>query len=154
MKCSLKVRSHMRGADAGGNIGFNANHYMCSHIRSRGAEPERDENPLRNKWVQHPIFHVCFEAACSKPSEMADLPASTLRICEHTRGSVTGMSKSARLRSANTLHMCERTLPYHRDRMELNLICLTPVTGHNSLPASADTNEGHLVTVPDRRLAT
>ena len=65
------VRSHMRGGDAGGGgrkIGFNTNHYMRSHMRGRGAEAEREQNPLRNKWVQHPIFSVSFETACSKPS--------------------------------------------------------------------------------------
>ena len=67
----IKVRSHMRGADVDGDgrkIGFNTNHYMRSHIRGRGAEAERQQNPLRNKWVQHPIFRVGFETACSKPS--------------------------------------------------------------------------------------
>ena len=58
-----KVRSHMRGADAGGRgrkIGFNTNHYMRSHIRDRGADAEREQNPLRNKWVQRQIFRVRF----------------------------------------------------------------------------------------------
>ena len=55
----------MRGADVGGGgrkIGFNTNHYMRSHIRGRGAEAEREQNPLRNKWVRH-IFRVRFETA-------------------------------------------------------------------------------------------
>ena len=34
------------------------------------------------------------------PQEMADPPASAPRMCEHTRGSGAGISKSARLRSA------------------------------------------------------
>ena len=49
--------THAR-ADAGGGgrkIGFNTNHYMRSHMRGRGAEAEREEKPLRKKWVQHPI---------------------------------------------------------------------------------------------------
>ena len=44
------------------------NHYMPSHIRDRGTQAEREQNPLRNKWVQHPIFRVRFETARSKPS--------------------------------------------------------------------------------------
>ena len=65
----FKVRSHMRGADAGGGgrkIGFYTNHYMRSHMRGRGAEAEREQNPLRNTWV--PIFRVRFETARSKRS--------------------------------------------------------------------------------------
>ena len=68
---NLKVRSHMHGADESGGgwkIGFNTNHYMRSHIRGRGAQAEREQNPPRNKWVQHPIFRVRFETARSKPS--------------------------------------------------------------------------------------
>ena len=75
-------------------------------MHGRGAEAEREQNPLRKKWVQHPIFHVCFET-CSQ--EMADPPASAPRMCEHNRGSGAGMSKSARLRSATTPRMCERS---------------------------------------------
>ena len=46
-------------------IGFNTNHYMRSHIRGRGVEAERGQNPLRNKWVQYLIFRVGFETAPS-----------------------------------------------------------------------------------------
>ena len=58
------------------------------------------------------------------PQEMADpLPASAPRplrvrsasaprMCEHTRGSGAGMSKSARLRSVTAPRMCERSLWY------------------------------------------
>ena len=35
--------------------------------------------------------------------------ASAPRMCEHTRGSVAGMTKSARLRSATVPRMCERS---------------------------------------------
>ena len=78
----VKVRSHMCGADAGGGgrkIGFNTNHYMRSHIRVRGAEAEREQNPLRNKWVQHPIFRVRFETARSKPS-VSSINARSARV--------------------------------------------------------------------------
>ena len=62
--------THVRaGAGRGGRkIGFNTNHYMCLHMRGRGAEAEREQNPLLKKWVQHPICSVCFETARSKPS--------------------------------------------------------------------------------------
>ena len=40
---------------------------------------------------------------------MADPPASAPRMCEHTRGSGAGISKSARLRSATAPRMCERS---------------------------------------------
>ena len=60
-----------------------------------------------------------FSASASKPrasnhlciQEMADPPASAPRMCEHTRGSGAGMSKSARLRSATWTapRMCERS---------------------------------------------
>ena len=72
----------MRGVDAGGGgrkIGFNTNHYMRSHIRGRGAEAERQQNPLRNKWVQHQIFHVRFETARSKPS-MSSINGRSARV--------------------------------------------------------------------------
>ena len=69
-----------------------------SHIRGRGAEAEREQNQLRNKWVQHPIFRVRFGTARSKPplsSRNGRSAASAPRMCEQTRGSGAGMSKSA-----------------------------------------------------------
>ena len=103
-------------ADAGGGgrkIGFNTNHYMCSHMRGRETEAEREQDPLRKKWVQHPICRVRFETACSKPSLSSRNgrsarvhSASAPRMCEHTRGRGAGMSKSARLRSATAPRMC------------------------------------------------
>ena len=117
----------MRGADAGGGgrkIGFNTNHYMSSHIRGRGAgaksAPQQMSptpnfpRPLQNRPLQT-IF-------C--PQEMTDPPASALRMCEHTRGSAAGMSKSARLRSATAPRMCERSLKY---------LFLPPVSTNNGL---------------------
>ena len=44
------------------------------------------------------------------PQEMTDPPASTPRMCEHTRGSGAGISKSARRRSATAPRMCKRSL--------------------------------------------
>ena len=62
--------------------------------------------------------NIQFAASASKPrapnhhcpQEMADPPASAPRMCEHTRGSGAGMSKSARLHSATAPRMCERSL--------------------------------------------
>ena len=42
------------------------------------------------------------------PQEMADPPASAPRMCELTRGSAAGISKSTRLRCATAPGMCER----------------------------------------------
>ena len=85
-------------------------------MRGRGAVAEREQKPLRKKWVQHPICRVCFETARSKPSLSSRKgrsarvrPASAPRMCEHTRGSVAGISKSARLRPATAPRMCERS---------------------------------------------
>ena len=119
----------MREAEAGGGgckIGFNSNHHMCSHIRGHGEEAEREQNPLRNKWVPHPIFRVCFETARSKPSlssKMADPPASAPHMCEHTRGNGAGMSKSARLRSATAPRICERSFSlFHGSRPPISVM--------------------------------
>ena len=32
-------------------IGFNKNHYLYSHIRSRGAEAEREQNPILSNTI-------------------------------------------------------------------------------------------------------
>ena len=37
-------------------------------MHGRGAEAEREQNPLRKKWVQHSICRVRFETVRSKPS--------------------------------------------------------------------------------------
>ena len=60
--------THARAGGGGRKIGFNTNHHMCSHMRGRGVEAEREQNPLHKKWVQHPICRVRFETARSKPS--------------------------------------------------------------------------------------
>ena len=104
----LKVCSHMRGVDTGWGgrkIGFNNNYYMRSHIRGCGAEAELEQNPLRNKRVQHPIFRVLFETAGSKPS-------SSTRNGRSARVRGAGISKSALLRSATALHICELSFMY------------------------------------------
>ena len=47
--------THAR-ADAGGKLASTQIiDYMRSHMLGRGAEAEREQKPLRKKWVQHPI---------------------------------------------------------------------------------------------------
>ena len=58
---SVKVRKRRR-TEAGGKLA-STQIITCVHTY---AVAER--NPLRNKWVRHPIFHVHFETARSKPS--------------------------------------------------------------------------------------
>ena len=77
-------------------------------MRGRGAEAEREQNPLRKKWVQHPIFRVRFETARSKPS----LSSRNVR--------------SARVRP----RMCERTFSHISARRSQNVTAVTlRVTG-------------------------
>ena len=60
----------MRGrtrAGAGGKLA-STQIIMRSHMRGRGAGAEREQKPLRKKWVQHPIYRTRFETARSKPS--------------------------------------------------------------------------------------
>ena len=49
-------------AEAGGKLA-STQIITCVHTCA-----EREQNPLRKKWVQHPIFHVRFQTARSKPS--------------------------------------------------------------------------------------
>ena len=63
----LKVRSHMAGRTRAENWLQHKSLHVFTHA-GRGAEAEREENPLRKKWVQHPICRVRFETARSKPS--------------------------------------------------------------------------------------
>ena len=63
----LKVRSNMRGrtrAGAGGKLA-STQIITCVHTC---AVAEREQKPLRKKWVQHPIYRARFETARSKPS--------------------------------------------------------------------------------------
>ena len=82
-------------------------------MRGRGAEAEREQNPLRKKWVQHSICRVRFETARSKPSLSSRNGRSACvrsASAPRPRGSGAGMSKSARLHSATAPRMCERSL--------------------------------------------
>ena len=114
----LKVRSDMRGADEGGGgrkIGFNTNHYMRSHMGGRRAEAEWEQNPLRNKWVQHPIFRLRFETAHSKPSLSSRNGRPALVRSEYVwtyprKRSRNVKIRSARLRSATTQRICEHSI--------------------------------------------
>ena len=111
----IKVRSHMRGrarAEAGGKL-VSTQIITCVHTCAV-AERRRSGSKIRSA---RNGFNTQFAASASKPrapnhhcpQEMADPPASAPRMCEHTRGSGAGMSKSARLRSATALRMCERS---------------------------------------------
>ena len=74
-------------------------------MRGRGVEAEREQKPLRKKWVQHPIYRARLETARSKPSlssrngrsarvfvnipavaerEYQNPPASAPRMCERS----------------------------------------------------------------------
>ena len=93
---------------------------IITHVHTC-AVAEREQNPLRKKWVQHPICRVRFETARSKPSLSSRNGRSALvrsasapRMCKHIHGSGAGMSKSARLRHATAPRMCERSFrPWH-----------------------------------------
>ena len=116
----LKVRSHMRGrarAEAGGKLASTqiiTRVHTCTVAKQRrsGSKIHSTRNGSNTQ----------FAASASKPrapnhhcpQEIADPPASAPRMCEHTRGSRAGMSKSARLRSATAPRMCERSFRWHR----------------------------------------
>ena len=117
-----------------GNITWRTSKGTFTHARS-GRGRRRAENWLLHKSL-HVFTHSAerrrsgskilpatngsntqFSASASKPrapshlcpQEMADPPASAPRICEHTRCSGAGMSKSDRLRSATAPRICERS---------------------------------------------
>ena len=112
----IKVRSHMRGrtrAEAGGKL---ASTQIITYVHTCAvAERRRSGNKIRSA---RNGSNTQFASSASKPrapnhhcpQEMADPPASAPRMCEHTRGSGAGMSKSARLRFATVPRMCERGL--------------------------------------------
>ena len=115
---TLKVRSHMRGrtrAEAGGKLA-STQIITCVHICAV-AERRRSRSRIRSA---RNGSNTQFSASASKPrapnhhcpQEMADPPAPAPRMCEHTRGSGAGISKSTRLRSATAPRMCERSLRY------------------------------------------
>ena len=100
-------------AEVGGGwqkIGFNTNHSMSSHKRGCWAEAAKS-NPQQygsntqfsgSVLKQQAPNYLC-------PPKMADPPAPALYICEHICNNGAGISKSARLRSATALRMCECT---------------------------------------------
>ena len=100
-------------ADAGGKLA-STQIITCVHTCAV-AERRRSGSKIRSA---RNGSNTQFAASASKPrapnhhcpQEMADPPASAPRMCEHTRGSAAGMSKSARLRSATAPRMCERSL--------------------------------------------
>ena len=113
----------MRGrtrAGAGGKLASSQIN-TCVHTC---AVSERRRSGSKNRSARNGS-NTQFTASASKPrapnhhcpQEMADPPASAPRMCEHTRGSGAGISKSARLRSATAPRMCERSLrtPWQRD---------------------------------------
>ena len=112
----LKVRSHMRGwmrAGAGGKL-TSTQIITCVHTC---AVAERRRSGSKNRSARNGS-NTQFTAPASKPrapnhhcpQEMADLPASAPRMCEHTLGSGVAISKSARLRSATAPRMCKHSL--------------------------------------------
>ena len=112
----IKVRSHMRGrarAEAGGKLA-STQIITCVHTC---AVAERWRSGGKNRSARNGS-NTQFVASASKPrtpnhhcpQEMADPPASAPRMCDHTRGSGAGISKSARLRPATAPRMCERSL--------------------------------------------
>ena len=110
---TLKVRSHMRGAEADGKLA-STEITTCVHTYAV-AERRRSGSKIRSATNGS---NTQFSASASKPrapnhlrpQEMADPPASVPRICEYTRSSGAGMLKSARLRSATAPRICERSL--------------------------------------------
>ena len=67
-------------------------------MRGRGVEGEREENPLRNKWVQHPIFLVRFETLCSRPS---------LSLTHWSRDKMAAFSQMTSLNTFSRMKMYE-----------------------------------------------
>ena len=97
-------------AEAGGKLA-STQIIACIHT-CLVAERRRSESKIRSATNGS---NTQFFASASKPrapnhlcpQEMADPPASTLRICERTCGSRAEVSKSAHLRSATALRICE-----------------------------------------------
>ena len=113
------IRSlHVKGtfthawADVGGKL-VSTQIITCVHTC---AVVERRRSGSKNRSARNGS-NTQFTAPASKPhtpnhhcpQEMADPPASAPRMCEHTRGSGAGISKSARLRSATAQRMCEHS---------------------------------------------
>ena len=131
----------MRGrtrAGAGGKLA-STQIITCVHTC---AVAERRRSGSKNRSARNGS-NTQFTAPASKPrapnhhcpQEMADPPASAPRMCEHTRGSGAGISKSARLRSATAPRMCERSFSQDRN----NAMCyfgLRKLTTLNYVPIS------------------
>ena len=64
--CAERTRAEVSGKLASTQI-ITCVHQF-THVRGRGAEAGREQNLLRSKLVQHPIFRVRFETARFKPS--------------------------------------------------------------------------------------
>ena len=118
----------------GRKIGFNKNHYMRSHIHSRrdgaGAKSSpQGIGPTPN--FLHPLQN-CVHKSTFSITGIADLPASLLRMCEHTHGNGEGMSNSACLHSATTPRIRERNYRLFKEGqtlatsilLESGVICL------------------------------
>ena len=100
-------------------FGFNADHYMCSHIRGHGVEMRRAQNPLERRWNKiHSVTNgsnTHFSSPASKPHtpnhfcphQNGRSTASQLRVWIYPSDSTTGMSKSTRSHSTTALRMCE-----------------------------------------------
>ena len=107
--------SHMRGADSGGKLASTQiitciHTYTVTEWRRSGTKIRSATNGSNTQFSAsaskpHAPNHLC-------PQEMADPPTSAPRMCEHTRGRGAEMSKSAHLRSATILRICERSFKY------------------------------------------
>ena len=138
----LKVRSHMRGwtrAGAGGKLA-STQIITCVHTcavmeRRRSGSKNRSARNGSNTQFTAPASKPCAPNH-HRPQEMADPPASAPRMCEHTRGSGAGISKSARLRSATAPRMCERSFII-RVVSELSLVPLNMGSTGSMSPRTA-----------------
>ena len=113
----------MRGRRRAENWLQHKSEHVFTHARSRsgggaGAKTAPQEmgptpnlpRPLRNRALQTIIVLKKWQIRSPRPLRVRS--ASAPRMCEHTRGSGAGMSKSARLRSVTAPRMCERSLWY------------------------------------------
>ena len=123
----LKVRSHTRGrtrAEAGGKLA-STQIITCVHTCA-AAEPKRSGSKIHSARNGSNTQFAASETARSKPSlssrngrSAGVRSASAPRMCEHTRGSAGGMSKTALLRSATAPRMCERSFIARASQLRL-----------------------------------
>ena len=143
-----RVCSHIRGADAGGSAiswgqwwfgarGFEAgavNWVLDPFLAERFLLPLRLRSATAHVWTH---VMICVEANFPP----APAPARVRpRMCERTRGSAAGISKSARLRSATAPRMCERSFSVcvfllHEVPVQT---CTRPLTSDNHVDSSTD----------------